>query len=56
MYIKNSTARIICNPMEYVGEIVGQQVADKREIEFQSGKWQQYKSACYFLKIDRAYN
>jgi hypothetical protein len=31
MYIKNSTARIICNPMEYVGEIVGQQVADKRD-------------------------
>jgi len=29
------------------------QVADKREIEYQSGKRQQYKSACYFFKIDR---
>ncbi|PUZ71914.1 hypothetical protein GQ55_2G351500 [Panicum hallii var. hallii] len=39
--------------VEYVGEIVGQRVADKREIEYQSGKRQQYKSACYFFKIDR---
>jgi SET domain-containing protein len=39
--------------VEYVGEIVGQRVADKREIEYQSGKQQQYKSACYFFKIDR---
>ncbi|KAJ1290773.1 hypothetical protein BS78_02G269600 [Paspalum vaginatum] len=39
--------------VEYVGEIVGQRVADKREKEYQSGKRQQYKSACYFFKIDR---
>ncbi|KAF0905733.1 hypothetical protein E2562_008807 [Oryza meyeriana var. granulata] len=39
--------------VEYVGEIVGQCVADKREIEYQSGKRQQYKSACYFFKIDK---
>ncbi|XP_040383333.1 uncharacterized protein LOC102721579 isoform X2 [Oryza brachyantha] len=39
--------------VEYVGEIVGQYVADKREIEYQSGKRQQYKSACYFFKIDK---
>ncbi|TKW34586.1 hypothetical protein SEVIR_2G315100v4 [Setaria viridis] len=39
--------------VEYVGEIVGQRVADKREIEYQSGKRLQYKSACYFFKIDR---
>lgn len=39
--------------VEYVGEIVGQRVADRREIEYQSGKRQQYKSACYFFKIDR---
>uniref|UniRef100_A0A0D9XGM5 Histone-lysine N-methyltransferase n=1 Tax=Leersia perrieri TaxID=77586 RepID=A0A0D9XGM5_9ORYZ len=39
--------------VEYVGEIVRQRVADKREIEYQSGKRQQYKSACYFFKIDK---
>ncbi|KAG8057737.1 hypothetical protein GUJ93_ZPchr0002g24613 [Zizania palustris] len=39
--------------VEYVGEIVEQCVADKREIEYQSGKRQQYKSACYFFKIDK---
>lgn len=39
--------------IEYVGEIVGQRVADKREIEYHSGKRQQYKSVCYFFKIDR---
>ncbi|KAL6844941.1 hypothetical protein ACP4OV_025600 [Aristida adscensionis] len=39
--------------VEYVGEIVGQRVADKRETEYQSGKRQQYKSACYFFRIDK---
>ncbi|KAL6601411.1 hypothetical protein ACP70R_044631 [Stipagrostis hirtigluma subsp. patula] len=39
--------------VEYVGEIIGQRVADKREIEYQSGRRQQYKSACYFFKIDK---
>jgi hypothetical protein len=48
--------RTFCNQMEYVGEIVGQWVADKREIEYQSGKRQQCNSACYIFKIDTAYN
>ncbi|GMI95088.1 hypothetical protein HRI_003178100 [Hibiscus trionum] len=39
--------------VEYVGEIVGQHVADKRELEYQSGRKVQYKSACYFFKIDK---
>jgi len=39
--------------IEYVGDIVGQRVADKREIEYHSGKRQQYKSVCYFFKIDK---
>uniref|UniRef100_M8BXS4 Histone-lysine N-methyltransferase n=1 Tax=Aegilops tauschii TaxID=37682 RepID=M8BXS4_AEGTA len=43
----------ISQVIEYVGEIVGQRVADKREIEYHSGKRQQYKSVCYFFKIDK---
>ncbi|XP_022729706.1 uncharacterized protein LOC111284891 isoform X3 [Durio zibethinus] len=39
--------------VEYVGEIVGQRVADKRENEYQSGRKVQYKSACYFFRIDK---
>lgn len=39
--------------VEYVGEIVGLRVADKREIEYQSGRKLQYKSACYFFRIDK---
>eukprot|EP00268_Persea_americana_P028110 TRINITY_DN27341_c0_g1_i5.p1 TRINITY_DN27341_c0_g1~~TRINITY_DN27341_c0_g1_i5.p1 ORF type:complete len:1728 (+),score=355.07 TRINITY_DN27341_c0_g1_i5:389-5185(+) len=39
--------------VEYVGEIVGLRVADKREIEYQSGRKVQYKSACYFFRIDK---
>lgn len=39
--------------VEYVGEIVGLCVADKREIDYLSGKKLQYKSACYFFRIDR---
>ncbi|KAF7817278.1 Histone-lysine N-methyltransferase TRX1 [Senna tora] len=39
--------------VEYVGEIVGQRVADKRETEYQSGRKLQYKSACYFFRIDK---
>ncbi|XP_057959265.1 uncharacterized protein LOC131151840 isoform X2 [Malania oleifera] len=39
--------------VEYIGEIVGLRVADKRESEYQSGKRLQYKSACYFFRIDK---
>lgn len=39
--------------VEYVGEIVGLRLADKRENEYQSGKRLQYKSACYFFRIDK---
>ncbi|XP_052190109.1 uncharacterized protein LOC127799890 isoform X2 [Diospyros lotus] len=39
--------------VEYVGEIVGVRVADKRENEYQSGRKLQYKSACYFFRIDK---
>lgn len=39
--------------MEYVGEIVGQRVADRRESEYHSGKKLQHKSACYFFRIDK---
>ncbi|KAL3497318.1 hypothetical protein ACH5RR_040050 [Cinchona calisaya] len=39
--------------VEYVGEIVGLHVADKRETEYQAGKKLQYKSACYFFRIDK---
>ncbi|KAH9612935.1 hypothetical protein KSS87_023275 [Heliosperma pusillum] len=39
--------------VEYIGEIVGLRVADKRETEYLSGRKLQYKSACYFFKIDK---
>ncbi|KAG0495793.1 hypothetical protein HPP92_000484 [Vanilla planifolia] len=39
--------------VEYVGEIVGLRVADKRETEYQSGGRLQCKSACYFFRIDK---
>ncbi|XP_042756783.1 uncharacterized protein LOC111909928 isoform X3 [Lactuca sativa] len=39
--------------VEYVGEIVGLRVADRREREYESGKQLQYKSACYFFRIDK---
>ena len=39
--------------VEYIGEIVGQRVSDKRENEYQSGRKLQYKSACYFFRIDK---
>ncbi|XP_038695723.1 uncharacterized protein LOC119992950 isoform X3 [Tripterygium wilfordii] len=39
--------------VEYVGEVVGVRVADKRENDYQSGRKLQYKSACYFFKIDK---
>lgn len=39
--------------VEYVGEIVGLHVADKRETDYQAGKNVQYKSACYFFRIDK---
>ncbi|XP_007011788.2 PREDICTED: uncharacterized protein LOC18587744 [Theobroma cacao] len=39
--------------VEYVGEIVGLRVADKRENEYESGRKVQYKSACYFFRIDK---
>eukprot|EP00257_Ricinus_communis_P025810 XP_025013224.1 uncharacterized protein LOC8280110 isoform X2 [Ricinus communis] len=50
------TARFISRGemvVEYVGEIVGLRVADKRENEYQSGRKLQYKSACYFFRIDK---
>ncbi|XP_044471547.1 uncharacterized protein LOC123200432 isoform X5 [Mangifera indica] len=39
--------------VEYVGEIVGLRVADKREIEYDLRRKLQYKSACYFFRIDK---
>ncbi|KAK9683551.1 hypothetical protein RND81_10G149400 [Saponaria officinalis] len=39
--------------VEYIGEIVGQRVADKRETEYLAGGKLQYKSACYFFRIDK---
>nr|CAD1831884.1 unnamed protein product [Ananas comosus var. bracteatus] len=42
---------VICSRV--CGEIVGLRVADKREIEYQSGRRLQYKSACYFFRIDK---
>ncbi|XP_006596088.1 uncharacterized protein [Glycine max] len=39
--------------VEYIGEIVGLRVADKREKEYQSGRKLQYKTACYFFRIDK---
>ncbi|PSS11185.1 Histone-lysine N-methyltransferase [Actinidia chinensis var. chinensis] len=39
--------------VEYIGEIVGLRVADKRESDYQSGRKLQYKSACYFFRIDK---
>lgn len=39
--------------VEYVGEIIGQKVADKREKEYEASNRLQYKSACYFFKIDK---
>ncbi|XP_068471510.1 uncharacterized protein [Phaseolus vulgaris] len=39
--------------VEYIGEIVGLRVADKREKDYQSGKKLQDKSACYFFRIDK---
>ncbi|XP_059592247.1 uncharacterized protein LOC100255892 isoform X4 [Vitis vinifera] len=39
--------------VEYVGEIVGLRVADKRESDYQSGRKLQYKTACYFFRIDK---
>lgn len=39
--------------VEYVGEIVSSRVADKREKEYLSGRKVQYKSACYFFRIDK---
>lgn len=34
---------------------MGLRVADKREREYHSGKKVQYKSACYFFRIDKEY-
>uniref|UniRef100_A0A7C9CXK9 [Histone H3]-lysine(4) N-trimethyltransferase n=2 Tax=Opuntia streptacantha TaxID=393608 RepID=A0A7C9CXK9_OPUST len=39
--------------VEYVGEIVGPRVADKRESEYLSGRKLQYMGACYFFRIDK---
>ena len=37
---------------EYVGEVVGLRVADKREAAYLSNKRLQYKGACYLFRID----
>ncbi|CAL5355249.1 unnamed protein product [Camellia sinensis] len=39
--------------VEYVGEIVGLRVADKRENKYQFGRKLQYKSARYTFRIDK---
>jgi SET domain-containing protein len=39
--------------VEYVGEIVGLRVADRREADYHSGKRMQYQSACYLFRIDK---
>ncbi|KAH9311713.1 hypothetical protein KI387_026748, partial [Taxus chinensis] len=39
--------------VEYVGEIVGLRVADKREANYHSGGKMQYEGACYFFRIDK---
>ncbi|XP_010541594.1 PREDICTED: uncharacterized protein LOC104815012 [Tarenaya hassleriana] len=39
--------------VEYIGEIIGPRLADKREREYESGKKVQYKGACYFFRIDK---
>lgn len=39
--------------IEYVGEIVGQSVSNKRETEYISGKKLRYKNVCYFFTIDK---
>ncbi|CAL5431310.1 unnamed protein product [Camellia sinensis] len=46
---------VVYNAMvvEYVGEIVGLRVADKRENEYQFGRKLQYKSARYTFRIDK---
>jgi SET domain-containing protein len=41
-----------CQVVEYVGEIVGLRVADKREAEYHSGKRLQHQGACYLFRID----
>lgn len=43
---------ILPQVVEYVGEIVGLRVADKREAEYHSGKRLQYQGACYLFRID----
>ena len=44
---------VLLQVVEYIGEIVGLRVADKREKEYQSGRKLQYKTACYFFRIDK---
>ncbi|KAJ7523080.1 hypothetical protein O6H91_18G036600 [Diphasiastrum complanatum] len=39
--------------VEYIGEIVGLRVADKREADYHTGKRMQYKGACYLFRIDK---
>lgn len=38
--------------VEYIGEIIGLRVADKREAEYHSGKRLQHQGACYLFRID----
>ncbi|XP_057850333.2 uncharacterized protein LOC131060909 isoform X1 [Cryptomeria japonica] len=39
--------------VEYIGEIIGLHVADKREIAYHSRGKMQYEGACYFFRIDK---
>jgi SET domain-containing protein len=43
---------ILLQVAEYVGEVVGLRMADKREAEYLSNKRLQYKGACYLFRID----
>lgn len=51
--VQNHNVHFLLQVVEYVGEIVGQRVVDKRENEYQSGRKLQYESACYFFRIDK---
>ncbi|KAF5938345.1 hypothetical protein HYC85_022604 [Camellia sinensis] len=51
--LPNSDVEYDCRVVEYVGEIVGLGVADKRENKYQFGRKLQYKSARYTFRIDK---
>lgn len=39
--------------VEYIGELIGQHVADKRVLDYHSGSRKQYKGACYIFRIEK---